>query len=1015
MTDLITYVFPSYSHVTVGKAEAYLPLDQGLAVISRHAKDLGYDGVILFLDELILWLAGHAANVAFIHQEGQKLAKLVESQEADRPIPIISFIARQKTLQELVGENATGVEKANLNDALKHGSGRIDDITLEDINLPDIVAGRVLRPKDQSAVDLIDEAFENTAKARDDVMSVLLTSQGNREMFRKVYPFSPALVDTLVAASSLLQRNRTAIKALMELLVEQREELTLGNVIPVGDLFDIVAQGDDVFSHGLKELFDNARRLYQDGFRPMLEHEHQISEEQVLNLKGEENADTLARAQRFRNDARLVKTLLMSALVPRVECFQSLTPQRLAALNHGTIKSPFRGGEGTAVLNKLRKWSTQVGQLRVSEGDNPTVTLQLVGVDVERILEHCQHMDNTGNRKKKIRELVLEAAGIEGRDLLNTHTILWRGTERDFTVEFANVREKTTDAFRQTGDGWKLLIDFPFDEQGFGPKDDLNKLEAFLKSGESSRTLVWLPQFLSSKVQSDLGRLIMFEHVLSGDNFKEATRHLTPQSVPQARTLLENQRSALRSRILRDLEMAYGVRPVEKDVLNPALQLEESEQFQSLWAGFTPRAPVAADLRDALEKLLVQALADEYPGHPEFPVDSKISRSQIQSVWEELSKLPEVGGDRLEVDKKLRSRVRSIAQPLKLGQMAETHFVPDRHWIDEFDKKMHLEDLKEPTVADLDRWMDEPRATGLPSELRDLVILSFASRTNRSFKLQGVNYKPEIGKIKRDARLVVQPLPTQEEWARARELAGKVFRVEASALLNADTISRFADDAQQSARAEVESVKALPGVLAEQMNSVGLDPEKSRRMVAAREARKLVDSVLANDKPKGLVESLGGFSLNSSLQELAASVRAASAIVGALRTSRTEVFDLLAGIGGDDAERVLRKLHQSFDDHEFQTPLVSTLRDCTDRAWKIVHANQQNKSPSSSSAASGTHTAVSATTTTTTTTAVESRQTLEQKTLTNLSRDEALEQLEDLKEKLTDGRRVDISWTVWEK
>jgi hypothetical protein len=66
-------------------------IDDGLAIISQHARDLGYDGLILFLDELILWLASHAADVNFIAQEGQKLAKLVEAQNANRPTPIVSF------------------------------------------------------------------------------------------------------------------------------------------------------------------------------------------------------------------------------------------------------------------------------------------------------------------------------------------------------------------------------------------------------------------------------------------------------------------------------------------------------------------------------------------------------------------------------------------------------------------------------------------------------------------------------------------------------------------------------------------------------------------------------------------------------------------------------------------------------------------------------------------------------------------------------------------------------------
>ena len=43
---------------------------------------------------------------------------------------------------------------------------------------------------------------------RDDVLNILLTRTGDRDMFRQVYPFSPALVQTLVALSALLQRER---------------------------------------------------------------------------------------------------------------------------------------------------------------------------------------------------------------------------------------------------------------------------------------------------------------------------------------------------------------------------------------------------------------------------------------------------------------------------------------------------------------------------------------------------------------------------------------------------------------------------------------------------------------------------------------------------------------------------------------------------------------------------------------------------------------------------------------
>jgi hypothetical protein len=105
--DLITQFFSAYRSLA-GSGESFVPLDDGLSIMSRHAKALGYDAVILFLDELVLWLASHAADVSFVSREGTKLVKLVEATNADRPIPLVSFVARQRDLRDLVGENLAG-------------------------------------------------------------------------------------------------------------------------------------------------------------------------------------------------------------------------------------------------------------------------------------------------------------------------------------------------------------------------------------------------------------------------------------------------------------------------------------------------------------------------------------------------------------------------------------------------------------------------------------------------------------------------------------------------------------------------------------------------------------------------------------------------------------------------------------------------------------------------------------------------------------------------------------------
>ena len=81
-------------------------------------------------------------------------------------MPVISFVARQRDLRELVGERVTGAEQLNFADALKHWEGRFHTITLEDRNLPTIAERRVLRPRDDACRAALDRTWAETARIR---------------------------------------------------------------------------------------------------------------------------------------------------------------------------------------------------------------------------------------------------------------------------------------------------------------------------------------------------------------------------------------------------------------------------------------------------------------------------------------------------------------------------------------------------------------------------------------------------------------------------------------------------------------------------------------------------------------------------------------------------------------------------------------------------------------------------------------------------------------------------------
>ena len=147
MSTLLKTVATSHAEVISHRGGNFVRFDKGLSIISRHAAGLGYDTLVLFLDELILWLAMNSADLGFVNRQAAKLTNLVEAQSVERPVPIVSFVARQRDLRELIGEHVPGAERLSFGDSLDYQGGRFDTITLEDRNLPEIAEKRVLRCK----------------------------------------------------------------------------------------------------------------------------------------------------------------------------------------------------------------------------------------------------------------------------------------------------------------------------------------------------------------------------------------------------------------------------------------------------------------------------------------------------------------------------------------------------------------------------------------------------------------------------------------------------------------------------------------------------------------------------------------------------------------------------------------------------------------------------------------------------------------------------------------------------
>ena len=955
ISDLIQTHFTGYKALAAGEGEQLVDLDEGLAAISQHAKRLGYDGLILFLDELVLWLATRMADSAFVTREGNKVVKLVEATRAERPIPIVSFVARQRDLRELVGESTPGAEHLAFADVLRHWEGRFGVITLEDRNLPAIAAERVLRPRDEGARQRIDAAFQASTRVRKEVLEVLSTREGDQELFRQVYPFSPAFVQTLVAVSSALQRERTALKMLAIYLQAHRESLELGQLVPVGDLFDLISEGDEPFSSELRLHFENAKRLYVQRLLPMLERQHGLR--QVDAQAQPRDPKSLA----LENDARLLKTLLLAALVPEVESLKGLTPVRLAALNHGTIRSPIPGQEAGLVLRKVRQWAGEVGEIRVSDDPtNPTLGLQVTGVDTEAILEKARVHDNAGNRRRAMKRLIFKQLGLpEGDQVYLRHDLVWKGTARQVDVVFDNVREMVADALRAKDDVWKVVIDFPFDEAGHSPLDDLGRVRAFAEQNDATRTLVWLPDFLGPEALRDLGKLVILEFVLAGtgERFEQYASHLSPTERQAARLILENQETQLRQSLIGVLDGAYGIAGAQRSRLDPTHRLDD--HVYSLWDGFNPGTPVGADLRQAFRHLVAQSLAHQFPGHPDFSAekdpDDAVRPSEVKKVAAEVVRVAEEGDQgRLEIgEKKHRPLLRRIAQPLGLGTMHEVAFELEHFWPQHLDRcQAQAKSRNEPaelTVRQIRAWTDQPEPRGLPAWAQDLIVLTVAAQTQRALYHHGNPVaSPEIGRLEDDMVLLDTQLPSDSVWQTARERAAALLGLAPSPLKNARNVTQLVQDLPEKLAALREPARELVKRLAATARDLGVG-DQADRLRAAQVALGLLERVVEAEPRAALVTfaeaDLGG----KTAEVLGTSLKQARAVVEALQTTNWEllqaVFALKDPARADAAGALRQRLAEALSRDELVESLPPALREVSSKAVKLLAAGAPASTP----------------------------------------------------------------------
>lgn len=967
--ELLHALLESHFQAFRRSARAYKELDEGLWALCQHAKDLGYDVIVLFLDELILRMSMGASQPQWLNDMVMSMIKLVESNHSNRAVPIVSYLARQRALQEMVGDQLAGPDSHRLQHALSLARGRFGQIELPNDELPAIVEKRVLRPVDDDARKQIDAAFAQIQMSASGAWATLTGGNYDAASFRRLYPFSPSLVETLVALSSSLQRQRTSIKLLTEMLVEHVDDLELGTLVGVGDLFDLLATGDESAQGIMRERFRAAIHLYKHELLPMIQGAHGTTGRDRCQRLREEHPLRLGCAncpeRACRNDNRVAKTLLLAALAPNCAALKDLTVGRLVELNHGHIRAPIHGQEKQAVANKLRKWvASGLHQIQLGRQDDPGVSIELHGVDLKPIMEQASAVNSSARRQNEIRRMLFEAMGVEvdveaGVD----ETIEWRGSRRRGHVRFGNVRTMPAQVLQCPDDhDWRLIVDFPFDEDDHGPDEDAACLEAYRDTHGGSWTLVWLPSFFSESVNTLLGELVILDHILDEN---DATRqgyinHLSPDQQNMAVNSMRSLQSQKRTQVFEAMRKAYGVANAGRDDehLDPSRRMDQN--LHTLQPGLQVHPGLAPDLSHALQRYVPALLDERYPKHPRFP--HVPTKKRIGDVLGWFDDLMDREDHKISLDKHAAEEMRGYLEELGFVRVIENAaLLREDTTIQAIEKKRLQKSVEHPTAGQIAVWFDEDDKYGLQPEAMAMVVRAYARAKARTLVDGGGPFDFVPGKPIPDSVVLERPdLPSPSEWAAGLEMAGYLGITLPNRALHGDNLKRLQKELGARLTEVSTAASKLPIHLRAWHEVIGLSAD-TPRVTTADSAEALVTELQGKPGVEQ-VRILGTFQAHTSPGAVGRSLGSAVATAKVLGNKLTlGVFRQLRAMSGNaSAAHVLDEAQKCLRQDELNVVLATRLQPLAEQGQALLEESVPAPTPDPTPPKPGTETVLDA-------------------------------------------------------
>jgi hypothetical protein len=609
---------------------------EGLLRMAEHAKAQGFGGVVLMIDEFLLWL-GEKEGKEFV-REINDLNVVVDHDSGQRAAPMFAYVARQRNLREFFPDYA---DEQAIHERLDHIEGRFPKATLQDIDLRHIVRGRVLKPRLPTEVA---EAVAGLAERHKAILPALLGKEG-AEYLRDVYPFHPVLIETLVDVTSLMQRERSALRILYELLVLHHPDLPLGEFVPVGSAFDAVFPEPGVEATKKRDLMEDIHHQYYARLRPALAR----MAEEIDGLDGE----------RRRAVDQIVKTVLLGEVSPRLKG-SGLTIERLVQLNSVDVQGETFRGRVRVAETDLLALSQHVPDLQIAgTGGTAVVSFVLGRVSLGEVLGRAKSkVDNHAQRLGVLWRTLKSELGLDNvKDFADggsdgDYPLTWRKTKRRGRLKFGNVREMTHDDFEPPEGAFCIVIDYPWDDPGHTVEEDRQKAHAVRKSRGTKHTVCWLPRHMSPIEIDVVTELAAVRYLLSGVGQEELLGAFGPQDKAKLLEQAGIRQQQVEGQLTRLLQAVY----VDHAELLPLISDVDTH----------PRQPTLAENLDHMAGVLMDR---RYPKHPPFGAEPRVAELELLLEW-----MVNSGDTGLSVayNDATGKALRTLGQPLELVTLGQT-------------------------------------------------------------------------------------------------------------------------------------------------------------------------------------------------------------------------------------------------------------------------------------------------------------------------------------------------------